>query len=139
MAKTTTEFQRWLAPLDRRHYAARKKSPAALDREIAEALQRYDYALPADEIAQVAADALEENRREKHQEIIATIPPIKLGRTVYRVLYGRKGKHLTIQGPRGGISHLVPSTSDPDIVAHNTTGGKTTWYRYNANGTYTAL
>jgi hypothetical protein len=123
---------------------ATKKSPAQLEREIAESLRAktYDYATPADEIAQIAADALEEGRREMHQKIIERIPPIRLGRTLYRVLHGRSvsgGGHLTIQGPRGGISHLVPSTNDPSMVAHNMMGGKTTRYRRNADGTYTAL
>ena len=121
-----------------------KKTPSAqLDREIAAALANksatYDYTVPADEIAQIAADALEEGKRDKHREIIETIPPIKLGKTQYRVLFGRSGGHLTIQGPRGGVSHLVPSLSDPNVVAHNMVGGKTTWYRRNADDTYTAL
>lgn len=46
---------------------------------------------------------------------------ITLGKTVHTVLSENRNG-LTLQGPKGGISHLVPTTNQPNVYAHNKIG-----------------
>jgi hypothetical protein len=93
--------------------AVPKKTPAQLDTEIAEALGGAD-------ISAVAAT-------------------VKLGSTTYHVLSENRNG-LTIRGPKGGISHLVPTTNQPNVYAHNKIGKlAAAYYRRAADGTFTKL
>ena len=151
------------------HHATKKKSPIQLQREIDEALARrsaptrHHHATrwternlktrreldtsgvtPDTEMdpfirASIAKDAYESCAKEKAHEVIAGIPPIVLGKTKYRVVYGNE-ERVTLIGPRGGTSHLIQSTNDPLEWAHNTMSGhtvKTVWYRRNPDFTFT--
>ena len=146
-----------------------KKTPAQLDREIAEALGsrrttshigRYwtnrmrevrdeldvaggtlDAEMDPMAIAQIADDAYASCDKDAHKRLLANIPPVVLGKTKYRVVHG--GRHgLDLVGPRGGSSSLVISRNDPKVWAHNTSGGssvKTVWYRRNPDYTFTRI
>ncbi len=86
-------------------------------------------------MAQMAADAYGSCKLDEHRRILANIPPVRLGRTLFRVVGG--GRHgLDLAGPRGGYSALV---QNPDLWGHTSMGssGKTTWYRRNPDWTFT--
>lgn len=91
------------------------------------------------EIALIARDA--SGDESTYTAIIAQIPPIKLGRTSYRVVSG--GKYgLELVGPRGGVSSLVPNMNKPNLWAHIAMSGvraKSAWYRREQDGTFTAI
>jgi hypothetical protein len=99
-------------------------------------------AIEFEAIAMVAHDTYEQTgSAEKAREIVAMIPPIKLGRTTYRVVCGARGCY-TIVGPRGGSSSLVESRNYPGQWAHTTMSGwrgRSVWYRREADGTFTAI
>lgn len=111
-------------------------------REIDAATTTVDTESDALELARMAADAVREGEQRSAEfvAILASIPPIKLGRTVYRVVYG--GCYgFDLAGPRGGHSCLVRNLKNPALWAHNTGGTsiKTTWYRREADGSFTRI
>lgn len=112
-------------------------------RAIDSAAVELDTASDPVELARMSRDALAEGtcREAEHVEILASIPPVKLGRTVYRVVAG--GSYgLDLAGPRGGMSCLVRAIKTPNLWAHNTSSGhtvKTVWYRLETDGTYTRI
>jgi len=89
------------------------------------------------ELAKIAVDNYSVDRDEKMlTTILASIPPIKLGKTKYRVVWGNHGM-FSLAGPRGGESFLVQSTNDPNAWSHNS-GGKSTWYKRKPDHTFEA-
>jgi hypothetical protein len=64
---------------------------------------------------------------------------VKLGTTTHHVL-SENPNGLTIRGPKGGVSHLVPTTNQPDVYAHNKIGKlAAAYYRREADGTFTKI
>lgn len=126
-------------PVRRRHHATRGVMDFTdVRHEIDAATTEVDTEIDPMHLAMVASDAYEAGDKARHRQILANIPPIKLGRTVYRVVSG--GRHgLDLVGPRGGYTSLVQSTNNPTAWAHNAMGGKTTWYRRNADWSFTAI
>lgn len=111
-----------------RYLEARKQIDAATARV------NQDRETPVADIAAIALDASTEGRTDAAVEILASIPPIKLGRTTYRVTY--VGKAITsLVGPRGGDSCLVQNVNRPDLWAH-VINGKTVWYKRDSFGMY---
>lgn len=112
-----------------------------LDQELRHELDRsrnHDHDVSIENITSVANDAWEEGNEAKAIGVLSKIPPIKLGKTVYRVITG--GKHgLMIVGPRGGVSHLVQSSDNPLAYAHNTVHGTQAWYLRGPDGTFTKI
>lgn len=107
--------------------------------QIAIATMTVDAVSDMQEICLIARDAAEEKRGDDvYLAIISQIPPIKLGRTTYRVVSG--GRHgVDLIGPRGGHSCLVRNLQNPDMWAHNTMNGyqaRTVWYKRQADGTF---
>jgi len=72
------------------------------------------------ELAKMSRDCLTEGsrREDAHLEILASIPPVKLGRTVYRVVTGGSWG-FDLAGPRGGMSSLVQALRDPSMGAQH--------------------
>lgn len=64
---------------------------------------------------------------------------VKLGTTTHDVL--SENRHgLTIRGPKGGVSHLVQTTNQPGVYAHNKLGKlAAAYYRRASDGTFTKL
>lgn len=107
--------------------------------QIAVATTTVDATSDMQEICLIARDAAAEQRGdEAYLAIISQIPPVKLGRTVYRVVSG--GRHgVDLLGPRGGHSCLVRNEKQPALWAHNTMNGyqaRTVWYKRHADGTF---
>ena len=64
---------------------------------------------------------------------------VKLGTTTHDVLSENRNG-LTIRGPKGGVSHLVPTTNQPGVYAHNKLGKlAAAYYRREADGTFTKM
>ncbi len=109
--------------------------------QISAASMHFDATTDMQEICLIARDAAEEKRGDDvYLAIISQIPPIRLGRTTYRVVSG--GRHgVDLLGPRGGHSCLVRNVNQPDLWAHNTMSGyqaRTVWYKRLADGTFGA-
>ncbi len=105
-----------------------------LDRE-----REHHRDIPIEELASVAGDMLEERNIGRAQEVLAKIPPVKLGKTTYRVITANRHGMMLV-GPRGGTSHLVPSTNNPLMYAHNSVGsGTQAWYLRGPDGTFTKI
>ncbi len=89
------------------------------------------------DVGAIASDAVQEGRTADAVAVIASVSPVTLGRTTYTVVAaGRYG--MTLIGPRGGCSHLVQNLKRPELWAHNS-GARSTWYRLEADGTYTGI
>lgn len=90
------------------------------------------------ELALIARDMSDAGNHDVAKKVLASIPPVVLGKTKYRVVSG--GRHgLDLLGPRGGYSSLVQNVKNRDMWAHNTLSGhnvKTTWYRRRPDFTY---
>lgn len=90
------------------------------------------------ELALLARDMYDSDQPDVAKKILASIPPVILGKTKYRVVAG--GRHgLDLLGPRGGHSSLVQNINDKKMYAHNTMSGynvKTTWYRQRPDFTF---
>lgn len=87
----------------------------------------------------IASDAGKEDRDAEQIAILASIPPVVLGRTAYRIASGA-GCFLDLIGPRGGHSSLVQNQRNPQAWAHLTMTGfhsRTVWYRREPDGTFT--
>lgn len=93
-----------------------------------------DTATPVADLYQIATDAQTEGRRDDVLKVLAQIPPVTLGRVSYRVVGVSANGTLTLLGPRGGVSHLVPSFSIPGLWFH---GDKQIVYARMPDGTYT--
>lgn len=94
------------------------------------------------ELAHAARDIASEGVEEAAVAVLASIPPVKLGRTIYRVVSGSRSYGLDLVGPRGGTSCLVRNLKDPNLWAHNVMSGyrcKSTWYKREADGTFTRI
>ena len=121
--------------MNKRFHEERKEIDAAT------AAVGLDLASNPIELARMSRDAFTEGRADAAIETLASIPPVKLGRTVYRVIGGSPSYGLDLVGPRGGMSCLVRNLKNPRLWAHNTMSGHTcrsTWYRQNDDGSFSA-
>jgi hypothetical protein len=78
------------------------------------------------------------------KEVATSGPPIKLGKTEYRVTHGSREEGVfQLLGPGGGMSTLIRSSSSkqPALWAHTKYGGGNrgaTWYWRDPDGSFTA-
>jgi hypothetical protein len=84
-------------------------------------------------------DEVEKILAGETKPVTEALGTVKLGSTTHHVI-SENPNGLTIRGPKGGVSHLVPTTNQPGVYAHNKIGKlAAAYYRRAPDGTFTKI